>query len=366
MSRLFLPIIVILGLLASCGLKTSSPTTKSTSAPSFITLTEVNCTSDEENAVHVRSVEFAARVETFINHYNQLTSSQTKKLPSLYSASSKLFLDSTPLDPLIISEVRLERTQSLLEAGFRKLIGPSNDDYFKGAENSLLLLTAFSPSQYESFEVFLKRTRKLLAKGYRWQSLQCSLDELSHRKDRDVRRYFSLLEVKEEKGEGHPLVSEAAMDLCGEFHSPVICLSEHQILRRKNLESKFTDLYQNKGREKRAAFFQRHSDESFSCKEEQGVTILEIPFVSNQALSLKLGGNFLELNKGVTKRWSNAKFKVVLKKVTKKGPGVLSFIWQKGGISFVDRADPFTINLSEHLVNQQLILTIAHEIGQWD
>ena len=88
----------------------------------------------------------------------------------------------------------------------------------------------------------------------------------------------------------------------------------------------------------------------------------EISYLLKQGSSLAIE-NFLELNKGVTKRWSNAKFKVVLKKVTKKGPGVLSFIWQKGGISFVDRADPFTINLSEHLVNQQLILTIAHEIG---
>jgi hypothetical protein len=329
--------VLVMSTLSSCGTKTNSPTVKPTGSPAFLTLTEANCQSSKTLDVYSDSVDFSNRLGTYISRYNQRVAEGYTKLERLDDKSAELYIKSSPLSPLILSEAALNTSLKNLEIKFKELIGKNN---------------------YE----MVGETRDLLTKSLRWQSLQCSLEELSRRKERDVRSYF-VLEHEKKTSESETSINEAALNICNDFNRPVVCLSEQQILKRKNNIKGFNDHYEKLGLDKTSLFFKRHGTHQFLCKKEAGKTVLEIPYIADSVLVARLGKTFAQMETKISERWSNDRVQVRMKKVGIKADGVLDFKWQGGGLSFVDRAKPLTINLSEFLSRDILMLTINHELG---
>ena len=350
-------------ILSSCGEKTNSPTIKSTAAPTFLTLTEGSCQSTEKSQLYEDSQNLSNRIETFIQSYNKKVSREVRKLSSLNSSNTNLFIQSSPLEPLVLGKARLAQKLRELELTFKHLIGEGNYKYLINSAEGSFLVSILSEESRAKFDWLIAQTRELLTKSLRWQSLQCSLGELSKRKSRDVRKYYFFLERKNDPLSNLEQKSEAALNLCGDFHSPVICLSEQSILKRKNLLESFNDHYERMGLEKTDIFFKRHGTHRFSCSKSDGQTILEIPYLANQVMLAKSGLTHSQIESEVSKRWSNSQMKVVLRRVSKLDEGVLNFQWKSGGLSFVDRSDPLTINLSEYLSGNLLMLTLNHEMG---
>jgi hypothetical protein len=354
--------VLVMSTLSSCGTKTNSPTVKPTGSPAFLTLTEANCQSSKTLDVYSDSVDFSNRLGTYISRYNQRVAEGYTKLERLDDKSAELYIKSSPLSPLILSEAALNTSLKNLEIKFKELIGKNNYDHLAGAQDAPFLTISLSKEKSALFNEMVGETRDLLTKSLRWQSLQCSLEELSRRKERDVRSYF-VLEHEKKTSESETSINEAALNICNDFNRPVVCLSEQQILKRKNNIKGFNDHYEKLGLDKTSLFFKRHGTHQFLCKKEAGKTVLEIPYIADSVLVARLGKTFAQMETKISERWSNDRVQVRMKKVGIKADGVLDFKWQGGGLSFVDRAKPLTINLSEFLSRDILMLTINHELG---
>ncbi len=350
-------------LLISCGAKTNSPFVVATSSPLLPGFNETGCQSPEQSDLYKSSLELSKKLEIFSHFYNTNRPLNSEEIQLFKSKSSKLFLKSSPLDPLIMGEAKLNKEFSSLVVRFENIVGKNTYEKLGVVEASELPGLVLSKENTLSIDQIFTEVQELKIKSLRWQSLQCSLKELSQRKSKDLRGYFAYLKEKNNPDGVRKRQNSAAIKLCEDFHSPALCISEQSILKRQNRESNFNEHYEKMGLAKSKVFFDRYSVQRFSCHKDQNTIVLEIPYVGDQTLAAKLGGGFLRLERAVANRWSNDQLKVILKRVEKKEEGVIDFVWKGGAISYVERSNPFTINLSEFLYGETLTLTVSHELG---
>ena len=244
-------------------------------------------------------------------------------------------------------------------------------------ENELLQLEerAKLPTEVES--ILAGDLYHLYQNANRFESLKCSLSQLTRNKGADLRPYFSLsdfclkktgssscsLDMTVEDDTEQRFLYEKTMALCRSFKNDVSCQADW-ILSKKNDEThKIVRLYQERFQLERfeTLFKLRTNHLRFSCVKEER-TSMKIK-VFQGAWEIETLKNMLSY---VTKQWTNEHFKLefeIVQDQSLPNETVVEIVPTKSFNSFVVDDNPRIVHLSDKLDFGTKQKVLAHEFG---
>jgi hypothetical protein len=366
---------------ASCGFK-SEISKERTPAPELAELslfTEGTCDhSSSENLTNDHPLKkseslknkvqsLANKAASFSLRYNQ------QHFPHLLApqdidVNSAFFTD--PLNPLILSQKRLEKSLNELGSKWREAVGENNLAIFasmqSGQQQDVKPLQKIE--SVEEIKSIHRELHILKRKAERFHALSCSYPTLKARAENDVRAYF-VTKDRLDSGfsAGDPSMEAFLLSMCTEFNTEALCSLEYLMIKRQGRQNLFHQNYARHFEKRLSHFFEPHEATKWKCHKEEGQTVVTVKLLEDQRLKNQLFGTYEVLKSFVAQKWSNESARVELEVLKptqlEDGEKAIKIVWTPHALSFVSRNEPYIINLSSKLNFSQLSLTFAHELG---
>lgn len=342
--------------------KTVAPSTTELSA--FIS--ETPCLPQEGKGESLKEldqlIEDVDKQIELATHFNHLYRNQFFiNIPSPQHLGTKDSFLVGPEEALVFSVKVLRRELSELQRMWLEKVGLEDINVIKegGALSQI--------EDIEGVEKVNQRTHFLKKKADRLKAVSCALDTLRNRKSKDVRPLYILRRkisegVGFESEENKDILRPLLLDMCSAHTSLAICSVDYMLRERRNQLNLFFDK-QVKYHEKRvASFYNAFEATQWQCHRENEQTVIEVVINPDQELKQYLFGDLNFLKNIIEEKWSSKEIQVRVKwdhTASRK----VSFKWTDLNISFVDQKRPYEIVLARNMPFNQLLLTVAHELG---